>query len=80
MIDEYCQDGVLIDRLHRLYEFEHAPENRNKIAHTIVRINKKDIECNGGMTMEEAMQSLLELNDVKPGLYRRINKAIYKLL
>ena len=80
LIDEYCQDGVLIDKLHRLYEFEHAPENRNKIAHTIVRINKKDIECNGGMTMEEVMQSLLELNDVKPGLYRRINKAIYKLL
>lgn len=80
LIDEYCQDGVLINKLHRLYEFEHAPENRNKIAHTIVRINKKDIECNGGMTMEEVMQSLLELNDVKPGLYRRINKAIYKLL
>lgn len=80
LIDEYCQDGVLIDKLHRLYEFEHAPENRNKIAHTIVRINKKDIECNGGMTIEEVMQSLLELNDVKPGLYRRINKAIYKLL
>ena len=80
LIDEYCQDGVLINKLHRLYEFEHAPENKNKIAHTIVRINKKDIECNGGMTMEEVMQSLLELNDVKPGLYKRINEAICKLL
>lgn len=80
LIDEYCQDGVLINKLHRLYEFEHAPENRNKIAHTIVRINKKDIECNGGMTMEEVMQSLLELNEVRPGLYKRINEAICKLL
>lgn len=80
LIDEYCQDGVLINKLHRLYEFEHAPENRNRIAHTIVPINKKDIEHNGGMTMEEVMQSLLELNEVRPGLYKRINEAICKLL
>lgn len=80
LIDEYCQDGVLINRLHRLYEFEHAPENRNTIAHAIVPINKKVIERNGGMTMEEVMQSLLELNEVRPGLYKRINKAICKLL
>ncbi len=80
LIDEYCQDGVLINRLHRLYEFEHAPENRNTIAHAIVPINKKVIERNGGMTMEEVMQSLLELNEVRPGLYKRINEAICKLL
>lgn len=80
LIDEYCQDGVLINKLHRLYEFEHAPENRNTIAHEIVPINKKDIEHNGGMTMEEVMQSLLELNEVRPGLYKRINEAICKLL
>ena len=80
LIDEYCQDGVLINKLHRLYNFEHAPENRNRIAHTIVPINKRDIERNGGMTMEEVMQSLLELNEVRPGLYKRINEAICKLL
>lgn len=80
LIDEYCQDGVLINKLHRLYDFEHAPKNRNTIAHAIVPINKKDIERNGGMTMEEVMQSLLELNEVRPGLYKRINKAICKLL
>ena len=80
LIDEYCQDGVLINRLHRLYEFEHAPENRNTIAHAIVPINKKVIERNGGMTMKEVMQSLLELNEVRPGLYKRINEAICKLL
>ena len=80
LIDEYCQDGVLINKLHRLYDFEHAPKNRNTIAHAIVPINKKDIERNGGMTMEEVMQSLLELNEVRPGLYKRINEAICKLL
>ena len=80
LIDEYCQDGVLINKLHRLYEFEHAPKNRNTIAHAIVPINKRDIERNGGMTMEEVMQSLLELNEVRPGLYKRINEAICKLL
>ena len=32
------------------------------------------------MTMEEVMQSLLELNEVRPGLYKRINEAICKLL
>ena len=80
LIDEYCQDGVLINKLHRLYNFEHAPENRNTIAHAIVPINKKVMERNGGMTMEEVMQSLLELNEVRPGLYKRINEAIYKLL
>lgn len=80
LIDEYCQDGVLINKLHRLYDFEHAPKNRNTIAHAIVPINKKDIERNGGMTMEEVMQSLLELNKVRPGLYKRINEAICKLL
>ena len=36
LIDEYCQDGVLINKLHRLYDFEHAPKNRNTIAHAIV--------------------------------------------
>ena len=80
LIDEYCQDGVLINKLHRLYNFEHAPENRNTIAHAIVPINKRDIERNGRMTMEEVMQSLLELNEVRPGLYKRINEAICKLL
>ena len=80
LIDEYCQDGVLINKLHRLYNFEHAPENRNTIAHAIVPINKRDIERNGRMTMKEVMQSLLELNEVRPGLYKRINEAICKLL
>ena len=80
LVGEYCQDDQLIKRLHRLYDFEHAPKNRNTIAHAIVPINKKDIERNGGMTMEEVMQSLLELNEVRPGLYKRINEAICKLL
>ena len=79
LVDAFCRDGVIINRLHRLYVFE-RDGSRNEFAHLIVRVNKKDIERNGGMTMEEVMQSLLELNEVRPGLYKRINEAICKLL
>lgn len=79
LVDAFCRDRVIINRLHQLYVFE-RDGSRNEFAHLIVRVNKKDIENKGGMTMEEVMQSLLELNEVRPGLYKRINEAICKLL
>ena len=78
LVREFCQNNTVIDKLHQLYIFEHG--SRNLYAHTIVRVNKEEIESGGGMTMEEVMQSLLELNEVRPGLYKRINEAICKLL
>lgn len=78
LVREFCQNSTVIDKLHQLYIFEHG--SRNLYAHTIVRVNKEEIESGGGMTMEEVMQSLLELNEVRPGLYKRINEAICKLL
>ena len=79
LVDAFCRDGAIINRLHQLYMFE-RDGSRNEFAHLIVRVNRKDIERKGGMTMKEVMQSLLELNEVRPGLYKRINEAICKLL
>lgn len=79
LVREYCQDKSIIDKLHQLFEFE-RDGSRNTFAHTIKRVNKTDIERDGKLTMEQAMQLLLELNELRPGLYKRINEAVNELL
>lgn len=78
LVDEFCQDRSIVDKLHQLFEFEHG--SRNTFAHTIKRVNKADIEREGKLTMEQAMRLLLGLNGLRPSLYKRINEAVNELL
>lgn len=69
----YCNESEA-ESFRKLRNLEEGA--RHPLAHMIQRISRESLEQAGGMKLAESMALLFELNDVAPGLYSRINKAI----
>ncbi len=75
LADENDERVKLLNSLRELEEGARHP-----LAHTTCRAEKEPLEKAGGMNLEDSLRALFELNNVKPGLYQRINEAIVDLL
>lgn len=79
LVDNYCDDSSTRKCIEKLRSFE--KKSRNPLAHQIIASSKETLEKNGGMTLEEVMESLFKLHgNIEPGLYRRINERIFELM
>lgn len=83
LAEEYYFDGSSPQRsikalreLEKLRPFESI--SRNRLAHTITSMTKDSIEKESGIRLEEVLDLLIRLNNVQPGLYDRINNAIFE--
>lgn len=76
LIERFCPD--VYRQVKSLRSLEEGA--RHLVAHTIIRIDKNALEKRGGMTLNSALEMLFCLNEVEPGLYRRINAHIVALL
>lgn len=72
LVKEYCPDSSVKEKVLKLRQFE--SRSRNQLAHEIVKVSKDELERCGGLTLEQVMQHLFDLNEVEPGLYDRLNK------
>ncbi len=72
---ENDNEANLLLRLRKLEEGARHP-----LAHTTCPVKKESLEAAGGMTLEDSLDALFKLNNVKAGLYERINKAIIEML
>lgn len=74
LVGMFCADERTVDFINRLDKFETGA--RNIVAHEVVRIEKSEIEHAGGITLQEVMGALFELNHVKPGKFDELNSLI----
>ncbi len=69
------------DRVRLMLQLRKLEEGaRHPLAHTTCRAEKEKLEAAGGMTLEDSLEALFKLNNIKPGLYDRINQAIIEML
>lgn len=78
LIEEYCEEGEQKNKVLKLRELERR--SRNSLAHEIREVNKRDLEQSGGLSLEEAMRYLFELNGGQRSLYDRVNERIITAL
>ena len=72
---EYCEDELTVERVEKLRMLEEG--SRNPIAHQLTSSARRSLERQGGMSLEDAMESLFSLHgSVEPGLYDRVNNRI----
>ncbi len=74
----YPEENQARKDLEQLRELEKAA--RNQVAHSIVRVDKKNLEKTANISLDKSLNLLFKLNKAQKGLYRNINKAILDLL
>ena len=75
----YCGDRDVAEKIDSLRYVER--KSRNSLAHSLRASTRGMIEKECGMSLNGIMETLFELHgSAKPGLYRRINKAIVTAL
>ncbi len=75
LVREYCDDESTVERIEKLRKLEE--ESRNPIAHQLTSSAQKNLERQGGMSLEDAMEYLFFLHGTaEPGLYDRISSRI----
>lgn len=75
LVGAYCTDDGTKEALRSLRNVE--DKCRNKLAHGLKPVKRATLEREGGMGLEEVMQTLFELHGgMTPGLYDRINEEI----
>ena len=75
LVGEYCEDELTVERVEKLRMLEEG--SRNPIAHQLTSSARRSLERQGGMSLEDAMESLFSLHgSVEPGLYDRVNNRI----
>lgn len=79
LIEDYCSDRDVADRLKALRDFEVGC--RNKLAHELSASSKQTLERYGGLKLETVLKYLFDLHgNVRPHLYADINDAIINQL
>ncbi|WP_068540418.1 type III-A CRISPR-associated CARF protein Csm6 [Olegusella massiliensis] len=78
LFKQYCGNQKASVKLDRLRDFESGC--RNTLAHEITKVDKATFEKDGRMKLDEVMRYLFELNDIKPGWFRRRNDDLLELL
>jgi hypothetical protein len=78
LLEEYGKNRDKSAKIKKLRKLE--LKSRNYLAHEIKRVDKKLIEKQGGITLEDALKYLFELNEMQSGLYTRISDYIISRL
>lgn len=80
VIDEYCTDKTMVQKLHKIRTFE--DQSRNSFAHELCAVDQKTIEREGRATFEEVMQLLFEVNGLTRlrGRFDLLNREIVNLV
>ena len=80
LVEEYCEDREVCNRVAALREME--DECRNMLAHEMKRADKERLEKAGGMTLDDVLEAFIFLHDwitpkkMERGLYKRISTKI----
>ena len=74
LVEEYCEDVEVKSLVSKLRRFE--KKVRNGLAHEIREVRRERIEEEGGMPLQEVLDSLMKLTGSRSGYYDDLNKGL----